>query len=544
MVRDLSRLTATEHDLLVIGGGISGLIAAYDGAQRGLSVALIDRGDFGSATSFNHLKTVHGGLRYLQHGDIARMRRSVLERQTFARIAPHLVTPLPFLARATTGLARSRAAYAAAFAIDSWIGRDRNAGLRDSLHLPAGRVISRAECRRLAPQLDLEGSTGGALWYDYQMPWAERLTFAFALAAHAHGAALANYVEALAPIVRDNSIIGVTARDVESHGESFEIRARVTLNAAGPWARAIMASCGIGRPVLLLKAMNLVTSRIAEGPALVRSNPRGRALVLAPWHGRALIGTSESAASCGPDDRGVGEDELADFVGEVNATFPHLNLRGDEVTMVHRGSVPAVVHNGHVTLRGEAQVLDHASDGLPGLVTMVCVKYTTARLLAEQALDLVVRKLDRGTAPSRTASVPLPGVPPEGSDLVAALLRDHAGWLEAFVARHLAATHGTGCQAIATLASQDPALRAPIAPALPVLQAEVAHAARHEMARTLIDVVARRTLLGTAGHPGQAVARTCAEVLAKELRWGAARVSAEFDALRAFYDPVTAIPSE
>jgi glycerol-3-phosphate dehydrogenase len=155
MHRDLSRLTAIEHDLLVIGGGISGLIAAYDGAQRGLSVALIDRGDFGSATSFNHLKTIHGGLRYLQHGDVVRMRQSVLERQTFARIAPHLVSPLAFLTPATGTLARSRAAYATAFAIDAWIGRDRNMGVRSDLHLPAGRVISLAECRRLAPELDL-----------------------------------------------------------------------------------------------------------------------------------------------------------------------------------------------------------------------------------------------------------------------------------------------------------------------------------------------------------------------------------------------------
>ena len=539
MRRDLNRLTDIEHDVLIIGGGISGLIAAYDAAQRGLSVALVDRGDFGGATSFNHLKTVHGGLRYLQHGDIARMRRSVLERQTFARIAPHLVSPLPFLTPATGTLARSRAAYATAFAIDAWIGRDRNVGLRQDLHLPPGRVISLAECRRLAPDLDLEGASGGALWYDYQMPVAERLTFAFALAAHSQGASLANYVEALAPLVKENTVVGVSARDVEGQREPFEIRARTTLNAAGPWARAVMAACGLDRDVLLLKAMNLVTSRQATGPALVQSNPRGRALVLAPWHGRGLIGTGESETNYDPDDRNVDHPELAGFVGEVNATFPHLNLRCDEVTMVHRGIVPAMRRNGRLTLQGEAQVLDHSRDGLNGLVTMVSVKYTTARLLAERAVDVVVGKLGRTANPCRTSAVPLPGVPSEGADLVTDLVRDHGSWLEPSVAQHLVATHGTGCGAIVGMASEDPALRPPVAPALPVLQAEVVHAARHEMARTLVDVVVRRTMLGTAGHPGKAIARTCAEILARELGWTPTRVSAELDALRSFYEPVT-----
>jgi glycerol-3-phosphate dehydrogenase len=300
-----------------------------------------------------------------------------------------------------------------------------------------------------------------------------------------------------------------------------------------------MAACGLGRKVQLLKAMNLVTSRQARGPALVQSNPHGRALVLAPWHGRALIGTGESATTHDPDDGRVDQAELAGFVGEVNATFPHLNLRCDEVTMVHRGIVPAMQRNGRLTLQGEAQVFDHGRDGLDGLVTIVGVKYTTARLLAERGIDLVVGKLGRPKMACRTGSTPLPGVSQDGSDLAADLLRDHGSWLSASVAQHLVTSHGTGSSTIVALASQTPTLRSPLAAALPVLHAEVVHAARHEMARTLVDVVARRTMLGTAGHPGMALARTCAEALATELRWSPTRVAAEIDALRTFYEPVT-----
>lgn len=539
MLRDLGRLTATEHDLLVIGGGITGLVAAYDAAQRGLSVALVDRGDFGAATSFNHFKTVHGGLRYLQQGDLIRMRRSVLERRAVATIAPHLLVPLAFLAPTTSTLSRSHLAFSLAFTIDEWIGRDRNAGLPTPLHLPAGRTISADECRRLAPEFDLNGATGGALWYDYQMPLADRLTLAFAVAAHAHGAALSNYVEAVAPL-RDGDVVrGVRARDVLGRGDSIEIRARVTLNATGPWARSIAAACGIEREVPLLKAVNLVTRRAAGGPALVRSTRHGRALVLAPWHGRAIIGTGESVSTCGPDNRGVTEEELQTFVGEINATFPSLDLREDEVSLVHRGVVPAVVQHGRVGLRAHSEIIDHARDGVQGLVTAIGVKYTTARLLAEQAVDLAIAKLGRRAAPCRTGLVPLPGASADGSDsLVATLVKRHGSWLDRPSAAHLAMAYGTGCERIVELAERDQTLRGRITPGSPVLRAEVVHAVRHEMACTLTDVVVRRTPLGDAGHPGSVVARTCAEILCRELPWTPERLSDEIDSLRAFYDPI------
>jgi len=539
MLRDLGRLTAIEHDLLVIGGGITGLIAAYDAAQRGLSVALIDRGDFGAATSFNHLKTVHGGLRYLQQGDMIRMRRSVLERRAFAAIAPHLVTPLAFLAPTTRAVVRSHLAFRMAFTIDRWIARDRNAGLHTHTHLPTGRLLSLDECRRLAPECDLDGATGGALWYDYQMPLADRLTLAFALAAHAHGAALANYVQAVAPILDGDTVRGIKARDVTAMDGTFEIRARVTLNAAGPWAGAVMAWCGVRRDVPLLKAVNLITNRAVSGPALVRSNPKGKALVLAPWHGRAMIGTGESAITCGPDNRGVTDEEVRAFLAEVNATFPTLNLRQDEVSLVHRGVVPAVVRRGRVGLRGQPEIIDHAQDRIGGAITAIGVKYTTARLLAEQTVDLAVRKLGRTPIACRTATVRLPGASTDATDaLMATLVHRHGLWLDNAAAEHLGNAYGTGAEAILSLANQDPTLRERVVPNSPVLRAEVIHAARREMGLTLTDVVVRRTSLGSAGHPGAAAAQTCAEILGKELNWSAERVSNEIETLRTFYHPI------
>ena len=212
MRRDLNRLASTRFDLLVIGGGIHGLASAYDAAQRGLSVALVERGDFGGAASFNHLKTVHGGLRYLQTGDLRRMRESIVERRTVARIAPHLLTPLPFLMPTYRKLTRSRLAMRVAFAVDapdrlrSQRGRHRRGC--GSRWAARSRATSACAC---FPTSRRGGLTGGALWHDYQVRNTDRLTLAFALAASEHGACLANYVEARESILEGRHACAASA---------------------------------------------------------------------------------------------------------------------------------------------------------------------------------------------------------------------------------------------------------------------------------------------------------------------------------------------
>src|SRR5688572_7299778 len=166
MHRDLDQLTGRTHDVLVVGGGIYGLTIAYDAAQRGLSVALIERADFGSGASFNHLRTIHGGLRYLQTFDVARARESMIERRTLAAIAPHAVRPLPFALPLYRSLTRGVSAMRAGFVLDRLIAFDRNTGVLPSHRLPAGRVVSREAVRRF-PGLHGRGVMGAAVWYDY-----------------------------------------------------------------------------------------------------------------------------------------------------------------------------------------------------------------------------------------------------------------------------------------------------------------------------------------------------------------------------------------
>ena len=237
--------------MLVVGGGIYGLTIAYDAAQRGLSVALIDRGDFGAATSFNHLKTIHGGLRYLQSADVRRMRESIRERRAFARIAPR-GCPLAFAMPTGVSLTRNPMAMKTALVIDAFVGRDRNDGVDPARHIPAGRIVAGAECRELFDGA-IRAVASAAMWHDYQTIDGDRLTLAFAKAAAAHGAVLANYTEATAPLKNGPRLAGVEAHDTLT-GRTFEIRSRILVNAGGPWCATLFDRAGVHTGWPLLKA--------------------------------------------------------------------------------------------------------------------------------------------------------------------------------------------------------------------------------------------------------------------------------------------------
>ncbi|MGE3345335.1 MAG: FAD-dependent oxidoreductase, partial [Vicinamibacterales bacterium] len=177
MTRDFARLTNLSVDVVVVGGGIHGLFAAYDAAQRGLSTVLLERDDFGAGISFNHQRTIHGGLRALQSGNVRKCREMIRERRAWARMAPHLVRPLPFLIGTYRGTTRARTAVRLGMKVFDWLGRDRNRDVLPELHLPKGRLESAAATKRLFPGISEAGLSGGAIWYDYQTIHPDRLTW-------------------------------------------------------------------------------------------------------------------------------------------------------------------------------------------------------------------------------------------------------------------------------------------------------------------------------------------------------------------------------
>jgi glycerol-3-phosphate dehydrogenase len=533
--RDPDRLTERTFDVLVVGGGIYGLTIGYDAAQRGASVALVERDDFGSGSSFNHLRTIHGGLRYLQHLDVTRARESMRERRTLARIAPHAVVPVRFALPLYRSLTRGKLAMRAGFIVDRLVAAGRNRGVVSSLALPGGQVFSRHQAVEHFPGLRRRGLTGAAVWYDYVAPEADRLTFSWALAAAAHGAVLVNYLEAVG-IARDGRrVAGVEAVDRRT-GRSLRIAARTVVNATGGAVERLLGSIGLPTRMPLLMAMNLVTTRDAGDAALGGRSASGRNLFLVPWRHRALFGTWESSRSCQPGAV-HSEEDVAAFIAELNEAFPALDLKRSDVALVHRGVVPAAEGSGRVTLEGHAQVHDHGRDGVEGLFSVAGAKYTTARAVAEQVVDRVLRTIPGSWAPCRTASTPLPGGHVRDLALaVAEARRDYDTLVPSDTIPHLVAAYGSAYREVMDLARTRPDWCARVADDSPVIGGELVWAVRHEMAETLCDAVLRRTPLGALGYPGDQAAARAAAVISAELQWSDERTQIELESLRQFYE--------
>lgn len=414
MQRDLSRLAGTTHDLVVVGGGIQGVWIAWDAALRGLRVALLERDEFGAATSASSLRIVHGGLRYLARGDLPRMRESIRERSTLLRVAPGLVEPLPVLVPTTGAGARSRAAMGAALRLNDLFSLDRNGGLRADRRLPRGRLLAPDACRRLFPAFP--PSSGGALWYDARLRDPEGLTLAIARAAVGRGAAVADHCRVDRLVSGGGRVRGVLATDLET-GDTLEVRGRTVVVAAGPWTPELTAE---RRPTAYALALNVeLGRRLAEAAVGVRA-PSGpgedpiiggnRFIFLVPQGATTLLGTWYAPVP--PDGTSQAlERGAAALVAELRAACPDLGVGTGDVVRCQWGRLP--LKQGRERGRPDAlaerpAVMDlRASGGPGGIFSVEAVKYTTARAVAERMIDRIVEELGARAAPCRTAITPV-----------------------------------------------------------------------------------------------------------------------------------------
>jgi glycerol-3-phosphate dehydrogenase len=541
MQRDLRRLADTKFDVIVVGAGFYGVTTAWDAAQRGLSVAIIDKDDFGAATSFNNLKTLHGGLRSLLALNFAQMRLFIRERRALARILPHLVRPLPFVVPTTRNPKRSALAMRLALAVSDAVASDRNEGLSDpGTHLPGSRIVSREEALRLNPVIAPEGVTGGAVWYDYQMQSTDRVTLSFLLSAVEAGAVAANYVQALQFLQQDGRITGVRVEDRLTN-ETFDIRGAVVVNAAGPWAAGLLselpAAAQGAPPPRLSRAMNVIVRKVVNDHAC-GGLVNGRYLLLVPWRDVSMLGTSHDAHDGTADQLKVSRWDLEAFLKDAREAFPHAGLTASDVRLIHRGLLPMIDGEGsRVRLMKESQVVDHSKHGLPGLVTMHGVRYTTARYTAEQAVDAVFRVMGHASPPAcRTAETPLQGGSIHQMDnfLKAVMLRDIDG-ISTAALRRIASTYGTGYDLVLQFARDVPDLAQPLGRNCEVIGAEILYAARREMALKLGDALIRRTEAGAAGHPGVDAVERAAGIMARAHGWDDWRTRNEIAEVEAFY---------
>lgn len=536
MIRNPQELAGNTYDVLVIGGGIYGACVVWDASLRGLSAGLIERGDFGQETSANSLKTVHGGLRYLQDADLNLVRRMIYERSTYLRIAPHLVHPLACLTPTYSRLAKSKLVLGAALKLNDLAGFDRNRASQPEKIIQSGRLVSRQDCLNALPELPNESVTGGAIWHDAQIYDTERLTLSFIKSAATRGASVCNYVEAVGLQRKGDRVTGVKAKDIFT-GDQFDLQAQVVVNAAGPWVDDILRDAN---PVSKDEkfhhslAMNFITRRVFDDYAVGlpswqegsdvpnRDGKVSHMLFVSPWRGKSLVGTFHSHFHDGPERFELTEELVDEMLAEANSAYPGVDLTRDDISFIHYGFLPEVPSgDAEVKLVRKGRVFDHRKeDNIQGLISVMGVKYTTARYIAEQAIDLACGYLGIEPPSSKTDITPLDGGQVENfSAYLQQSLETDSSKLRPELIDHLVRSYGTEYQRIRALIEEDGEQKMLELNSSKVLKAMIAFAVQEEMAQNLTDVIFRRTGLGSAGKPSESTIQESAECMAEELGW-------------------------
>jgi glycerol-3-phosphate dehydrogenase len=518
-------MAAEPVDLLVIGGGITGAGIARDAALRGFRTALVDKGDFGAGTSSSSSRLIHGGIRYLEQGDLRLVLEASRERRVLLRIAPHLVRPLPFLFPVYRG-ARLPAWKLRA---GMWL-YDALAAFRN---VKGHRWLSPKQVRRIEPALKDRGLTGAALYYDAQADDA-RLVLATVRSAARAGALVANYAEVTSLLKPDGRVRGGALRDV-LRGETRVVRALVVVNAGGPWVDAIRRLADpTALPLLrLTKGAHVAVPRrrIGHEHAVTLFSPiDGRVMFVLPWGDLSYVGTTDTDADTGPDAVRVTAGDVTYLLRSANAAFPEAHLAPNDVVSVwaalrpllreDRSAAPSQVSREH-------RVVESAQ----GLITIAGGKLTTYRVMARDAVDRVAARLHeldgRPVAPRPpTGRLPLPGG--EAAELEILIEGARARGVSAATAGHLVGSYGSEAAAVLNLVDRDRTLGEPLLPGASEIWAEVVHAVEREMAQRVQDVLVRRLHLFYE-HPDRAmgVVTPVARLMKKLLGWDDVREAEE-----------------
>ena len=558
MKRNPAAQSRNHYQLLIVGGGITGACLAHDATLRGLSVMLAEQGDFGAATSSASSKLLHGGIRYLPHGQVWKVRESGRESRIFQRIAPHAATWLPFLIPTERGaLMKGAPAMNLAMLLYRACGAGLDRLIADpGKRPPEARFLDREAVLNAAPALRhhaaLDNFTGAQVLWESHMHNSERMTLAFLKSAAANGAKLANYarVERLLWDAENRRARGVLVRDRLS-GEAHEFTADLVINAAGPWVQTVNDDI----PALKLphkltgfsRGAHLVTRQIQPEYALALATPKksdalldrgGRHFFIIPWRGCSLIGTTNVPFEGSPGEARVTERDITDFLADINGALPGLGLLREDVRYAFTGLYPLVVSEIRADTyqgTGDYQVVDHAASGVGGMMTVLGAKFTTARLVAEKGIDAAMKKLGLPDPGCRTAATPLlEGRIDSWPDFLADCETRFGADLPKERILSLARNHGAETPELLA-EGRERGLLEPVAADRETLAVEIDRAVDREMALTLEDVVFRRTGLGTVGHPGEAALRFCAERMAGPLGWDEAEIRRQLALVEARY---------
>jgi glycerol-3-phosphate dehydrogenase len=524
-------LADADYDVVIIGGGMAGAGAARDLAMRGVSVALLEKGDFASATTSLSSKLIHGGLRYLELFDFGLVRESLAERQRLQRLAPHLVKPLPFLVPIYRDSSRGLVKVRLGLRLYDWLtpGRDRE----------RYRVLPAIDALSLEPAIRPDDLRGAGYYFDDLLLFPERLCLENVLSACRHGARAFNYCQLLS-VVRDarGAVAGVTARDLLT-GTVATLGARVVVNATGPWVDDIRELAGIterGRHVLRrTKGIHCLLPRMTER-AIYHSTADDRMIFVIPWREFSLVGSTDTDFSGDLDRVWATRDEVDYLLGEVRRALPDPRVSAEAIAYTYAGVRPLSYEEGK---RASDVSRAHRIVAEAGgrFLSITGTKLTCFRSLAEELGDTITRALGR-RGRARTATRMLDGTDEEAERVEVRAWLDvstemAATGLPAETLETLVTTYGRVYPRVVELAGMVPGGAERLCPTNPDVVAQLHHAVQDELTVSLQDFMLRRTGIGTSSCQGEDCAESIARRMGALLAWSARRLEAELEAFDA-----------
>lgn len=535
MERFIEKHVNERFDVVIIGGGITGASVAYDAATRGLKVALLEKKDFSGATSAATSKLIHGGLRYLANNEFSLVRESLRERKVLEDIAPNFVYPFPMLmTHYKSSLKNSKWVMKLGLTLYDILSYDRGRTWDESKKIPLHRTVSAKEAVEMQPCLGDQVLTGASVFYDCKSIFPERLTLAFIKSAVAFGAKVSNYAKVDGFIMDSpDKVTGVRVTDVLTN-TAHEVRGDIIINCGGPWADILLGLAKKGEVNETLRrseGIHIITEKkIDEGSVLASMTAKGRHFFLIPWRGHTLIGTTDKEYIGSPDEYRVTKESILELIEEVNSVFGQDFITFEDVRYTYGGLRPLVEEQTEGTYESSRkyEIYDNAFDGLEGLITVEGGKYTTSRNLAEKVMDLVWKKTEKPMGQVITDRRYLSGCEIRDIHAFIDVIKQKNPDFRPDTLEYLGRHYGTEYEKVLEIARSAGEYAGVVSGDGEIL-AEAVFAVRHEMARSLSDVVLRRTGISTLGNPGEDILRHVADVAAKELGWDDRKVEEEYE---------------
>jgi glycerol-3-phosphate dehydrogenase len=515
--RDLTVLSATKYDVLIIGGGISGAWLALHCAQQGYRTALIEKYDYASQTSSSSSKLIHGGVRYLQQMQFGKVRESAMERAEYLYAAPHLSEAVPFIIPTYKSFQKSKfflgsgmIAYQALC-----LGENKIIASKEQ-QLPPIKLLSKGALNELC-DLSNEDHTGGVVFYERHMLDSERMVLAIVQSAQAAGADVFNYVSAQSFIESEDSISGVVAKDELNNEATFSIKARLTVNSAGPWIDNLNSTLknadkapsingfAVGSHIVTRQLYDHAIAITTKHQSNAKIDRGGRHVFIIPWRGFSLIGTSYDDIDGPNGDISLQASHVDQLLEAINEGIPSANLTSDDLVsgytglyILHTDNIKSTVYQGS----GEYQIIDHANaNGVSGLITALGAKFTTGRKLSELTMRVVNKSLDNNTASTRN----LERTKLIGSDYQSlkafsdAKIKQYNKTISAKTVQHLIMHYGSRVDEFVNRIQAHESLFSPICSHQNDIFGQVIWAIEEEQCFTLNDLLFHRTSLGLLG---------------------------------------------